>query len=63
MDRMARKVKLPESQMAFGLDKIDDFDLTVDNYSQGRESLRSEDVSDFEDDVKAAPHWVYVGEG
>lgn len=52
---MAKKVKLPESQMAFGLDEIDDFNLAVDDYSQGGESLWLEDVLDFEDGIKAAP--------
>ena len=58
---MARKVKIPESKTAFGLDEIEDFDLAVDDYSQGGESQWSVDVSDYEDNIKDAPRRVYIG--
>jgi hypothetical protein len=61
---MAKKVQLPpEERMAFGLDEIEDIDLdfAVDSYSEDGGSQRSADVSDHEDNIKAAPRRVYIG--
>jgi hypothetical protein len=60
MVSMAKKVKIPESKSAFGLDEIEDFDLAVDDYSHGGESQRSADVSDYEADIKNAPRRVFI---
>ena len=53
--------KIPKSKTAFRLDEIEDFNLAVDDYSQGGESQWSVDVSDYEDNIKDAPRRVYIG--
>ena len=56
-------VKLLESAEALDLDEVEDFDLAVNGLSQDSQSLVSEDVSDYDGNLKGAPRRVYIGAG
>ena len=58
---MARQVKIPGDAEILGMDDIDRYTQSDDEFSQGEETTGSQDVSDYEGNPRAAPARIYIG--